>query len=48
MGKLNAFYKESTLLNQVYVKDKAFTVATYLQSEKKGLTATAFKHIALG
>jgi elongation factor Ts len=48
MGKLNAFYKESTLLNQVYVKDKAFTVATYLQSAKKGLTATAFKHIALG
>lgn len=48
LGKLNAFYKESTLLNQVYVKDKAFTVATYLQSAKKGLTATAFKHIALG
>jgi elongation factor Ts len=48
MGKLNRFYKDSTLLNQEYVKDKTFTVATYLQSVKKGLTVTAFKHIALG
>jgi elongation factor Ts len=48
MGKLNRFYKDNTLLNQEYVKDKTFTVATYLQSVKKGLTVTAFKHIALG
>jgi elongation factor Ts len=48
MGKLNRFYKDNTLLNQEYVKDKAFTVATYLQSVKKGLTVTGFKHIALG
>jgi elongation factor Ts len=47
MGKLNKFYKESTLLNQEFIKDNKQTVAQYLTSSEKGLTVTAFKRIAL-
>ena len=46
-GKIAKFYKESTLLNQEYIKDNKMTVAQYLQSVNKGLTATAFKRYAL-
>ena len=48
MGKLNRFYKDSTLLNQDYVKDGSMTVLAYLNSVSKGLTATDYKHINLG
>ena len=47
-GKLNKFYKEQTLLNQAYVKDGKQSVKAYLESVKKDLTVTAFKHVALG
>lgn len=47
-GKLNRYYKDFTLLKQDYVKDGSKTVAAYLDSTSKGLTVTAFKHIALG
>ena len=48
MGKLGKFYKENTLMNQVFVKDSKSTVAQYLQSLDKDLTVTDFKHVALG
>jgi elongation factor Ts len=48
LGKLNKFFKDNTLLNQEYVKDGSKTVATYLESVKKGLTVVDFKHISLG
>jgi elongation factor Ts len=48
MGKLNKFYKESTLLNQSFVKDGGKTVAQYLQDQDKELTVVAFKHVQLG
>lgn len=48
LGKLNKFYKESTLLNQDFVKDSKLTVAGYLQSIDKELTVTAFRHVKLG
>lgn len=48
MGKLNKFYKDSTLLNQEFVKDGSKTVAQYLESVKKGLTVTSFRHVTLG
>jgi len=41
-GKLNKFYKESTLLNQEFIKDSKMTVKQYLQSIEKDLTVTAF------
>lgn len=46
-GKISKFYKESTLLNQEYIKDSKLNVAQYLQSVDKGLTATAFKRYSL-
>lgn len=46
-GKIAKFYKESTLLNQEYIKDSKLNVLQYLQSIDKGLTATAFKRYAL-
>ncbi len=47
-GKLNKFYKDSTLLNQDFVKDGSKTVGQMLDSVSKGLTVTAFKRVALG
>jgi len=48
MGKLNKFYKESTLLNQEFIKDNKKTIAQYLDGSEKGLTVKGFKRIALG
>ena len=47
-GKLNKFYKDSTLLNQEFVKDSSKTVAQFLNDVDRGLTVTAFKRIQLG
>ena len=47
-GKLQKFFKESTLLEQSFVKDNKMTVADYLKSVDSGLTATAFRHVKLG
>ncbi|MCU0361975.1 MAG: translation elongation factor Ts [Bacteroidales bacterium] len=47
MGKLSKFFKESTLLNQDFVKDNKMTVKQYLQSAKKDLTVTEFKRYTL-
>ncbi|WP_134089642.1 translation elongation factor Ts [Olivibacter sp. XZL3] len=47
-GKLNKFYKDSTLLNQDFVKDGSKSVAQFLDSVSKGLTVTAFKRVQLG
>lgn len=47
MGKLSKFFKESTLLNQDFVKDNKMTVRQYLQSAKKDLTVTEFKRYTL-
>jgi len=48
MGKVNKFFKESTLLAQAFVKDNNKSVAEYLKSVSADLTVTAFKRIALG
>jgi len=47
LGKLNKFYKESTLLNQEFIKDNKFNVSQYLDSVEKGLTVKAFRRVAL-
>lgn len=46
-GKLNKFYKESTLLNQEYIKDNKMTIRQYLQSLNKDLTVSSFKRFSL-
>lgn len=47
-GKLNKFFKESTLLHQAFVKDNSKTVAQYLDSVTKGLTVAEFKRVTIG
>ncbi|WP_416439554.1 translation elongation factor Ts [Phnomibacter sp. MR] len=44
-GKLNAFFKENTLMLQPFVKDSSKTVAEYLGSDVQVLS---FKRVALG
>jgi elongation factor Ts len=46
-GKLTKFFKESTLLNQDFVKDNKMTIKQYLQSANKELTVTDFKRYSL-
>jgi elongation factor Ts len=48
VGKLNKFFKDNTLLNQVFVKDGKISVAEYLKSKNPELTAIGFKHVKLG
>ena len=47
-GKLNAFFKEQTLLAQAFVKDPSKSVAEYLKSVGSDLKVTEFKRVALG
>jgi elongation factor Ts len=46
-GKINKFYKESTLLNQEFIKDNKLTIRQYLQSIDKDLTVSSFKRYSL-
>jgi elongation factor Ts len=48
LGALAKFFKESTLLNQAFVKDAKISVREYLASTDKGLTVTAFLRYGLG
>lgn len=47
-GRLNKFFKETTLLNQTFVKDSKQTIDSYLKSKNPKLTVSEFKHISLG
>lgn len=47
LGKLNKFYKESTLLNQEFIKDSKKTVKQMLSSYDKDLIVIDFKRYAL-
>ncbi len=47
LGRLNKFFKESTLLAQEFIKDNKLTVEQYLKSQDKELTATDFKRHSL-
>jgi elongation factor Ts len=47
-GKLNAFFKEQTLLAQAFVKDAGKSVQDYLKSVDPSLKVTEFKRVALG
>jgi len=41
-GALEKFFKESTLLNQAFIKENKQTVSEFLKSQDKGLTVTGF------
>jgi elongation factor Ts len=47
-GKLNAFFKENTLLAQAFVKDGSKSVSDYLKSVNPDIKVVAFKRVALG
>ena len=47
-GKINKFFKESTLLAQAFVKDGNKSVGEYLKSLDPDLKVVAFKRVALG
>ena len=46
-GRLSKFFRESTLLEQAYIKDNEITIAQYLDSIDPGLTVTDFKRVEL-
>ena len=46
-GALQKFYKESTLLQQEFVKDASLTIDQYLKKQDKDLTVTSFKRVTL-
>jgi elongation factor Ts len=46
-GKLNKFFKESTLMNQEFIKDSKLSVRQYLESKNKELKATGFLRYSL-
>ncbi len=47
MGRLGKFYKENTLLNQMFVKDNKKSISQYLKESNKDLTVTEFKRYSL-
>ncbi|MCC7302576.1 MAG: elongation factor Ts [Bacteroidia bacterium] len=47
-GKIEKFYKESTLLNQEFIKDNKKTISQYLKESDAELKVTGFRRIALG
>ena len=47
-GKINKFFKESTLLAQAFVKDGNKSVSDYLKNVDADLKVVAFKRVALG
>ena len=47
-GKLNKFFKESTLLSQEYTREAKVSVEEHLKKIDKDLTVTAFQRAELG
>lgn len=47
LGRLNKWYKETTLLNQEFIKDSKLTVSQYLKTTDKDLTVTEFARFSL-
>lgn len=46
-GRLNKFFKDSTLMEQEYVKDGKITIGEFLEKASKGLVAIDFKRVNL-
>jgi len=47
-GKINAYFKENTLLAQPFVKDGSKTVSEFLKSVENDLSATSFVRLNIG
>lgn len=46
-GKLKKFFKESTLLNQAFIKDNKKSIQQYLSEASEGLTVVAMKRFSM-
>jgi len=46
-GKVNKFYKESTLLNQNFIKDDKKTIRQLLEENNKDLKVVSMKRVQL-
>lgn len=46
-GKLNKFYKESTLIHQEFIRDNKKTIKQFLTETDKDLAVTSFKRVSL-
>ena len=46
-GRLNKFYKETTLLNQDFIRDNKMSVKDFLKSKNPNLTVTEFRRVSL-
>ena len=46
-GRLNKFFKETTLINQVFVRDNKKTVGQFLKETSPNLKVTDFKRYSL-
>jgi elongation factor Ts len=47
-GKLNRFYKDSTLMNQDFIRDSKLTVGQYVTQHDKDLKIIGFRRLMLG
>jgi len=47
-GKIKRFFKDNTLVNQIFIKDNKQTVAQYVKSLGKDITVTDFKRVTVG
>ena len=47
-GRLKKFFRESTLMEQDFIKDSKKTISQYLNEVEKGLVVTSFKRVGLG
>ena len=47
-GKLGKFFKENTLVGQVYIKDNKQTVEAYVKSVAEGAEVTGYRRVGLG
>ena len=48
MGRINKFYQEVCLLEQLYVKDDSLTVQKMIDQENKGLNIVRFTRYRMG
>lgn len=47
-GKIKRYFKDNTLVNQVYIKDNKMSIAEYVKSVDSNLQVVAFERVALG
>ena len=47
-GKLKRFFKDNTLINQVFIKDSKLNVSQYLSTYGSNLSITSYHRVSIG